>query len=90
MKPIFRSTAERVKIRWGPITLPGSNVAKPKGRTMDPNGFAFSSTIEGVPQDATILMAQGQLVNEDGSPVGINNGYLDLDFFESSKPRAYC
>jgi hypothetical protein len=40
---------------------------------MDPNGFSWSGTIDGVPKGATVLMAQGQMVNEDGTPVGINN-----------------
>jgi hypothetical protein len=73
LKPVYRATAQRVKIRWGPIILPASNALKPKGRTMDPNGFSWSGTIDGVPKGATVLMAQGQMVNEDGTPVGINN-----------------
>jgi hypothetical protein len=40
---------------------------------MDPNGFSWSGTIGGVPKGVTVLMAQGQMVNEDGTPVGINN-----------------
>ncbi|KAF2405524.1 hypothetical protein EJ06DRAFT_545987 [Trichodelitschia bisporula] len=68
--------AKRELLLWGPFILPAKNATHGRGVgiKLDPNSDAFGAKLSGLCKDCTVLFAEADIANKDGSRADVGTG----------------